>query len=307
MICAAFWNHTNIRNDNNVFACCRYKTPVAKFDGSVDKILHLEEYKKLREDSVNEINNPNCQKCYYEESLGKKSLRQKFNEEYSTDEVSLQFLEIGLDNICNLTCDGCWDEFSSSWAKKNNSATVIRSSADVKSLPATVNKVLFLGGEPLMTSRHIKLLKIANRKNLSVVYNTNGTFLLDNETIQLLKECLDVCFILSIDGYGELNNRVRTGSDWKSILEFIEQIKNLEFKLTIHTVIHKNNWQGLIELGEFITSNKLNWTTNVLTHPEHLDISTVENKNDIMDTINKSIVPNKQFILRHLNENINAQ
>jgi len=190
--CSAFWVHTNVRNDNNIFPCCRYKTPVAKFDGDVINILHKQEYQKLRQDSLGGVYNPNCQKCYYEESLGKKSLRQEFNEEYSTEEISLKFLEVGLDNICNLTCDGCWGEFSSSWAKKNDELIVVRSSKEITELPNTLTKIVFLGGEPLMTKRHIKLLKIANRRELMVTYNTNGTFMLDNETIDLLKQCRSV-------------------------------------------------------------------------------------------------------------------
>lgn len=298
--CAAFWNHTNIRNDNNVFPCCRYKEPVTKFTGNVVEILNTEEYKKLREDSLNGVENPNCQKCYYEESLGKHSLRQQFNEEYETNEINLQFLEVGLDNICNLTCDGCWDEFSSSWAKKSNAIKIVRTSQEIKELPLTVNKLLFLGGEPLMTTRHVRLLKIANRRDLVVTYNTNGTFLLDNETIDLLKQCRSVHFILSIDGYGPLNNTVRSGSKWEDILEFIDQIIHLQFALTIHTVIHQNNWHGIPELEAFINNRRLMWTTNILTYPTHLDIAKIEDKTGIINTINNSNIPNKKYILEHL-------
>jgi molybdenum cofactor biosynthesis enzyme MoaA len=295
--CAAFWHHTNIRNDNNIFPCCRFKTPIQKFDGDVVNILNSAEYKALRE-NVGPI--AGCAKCDYEESKGKKSLRQQFNEEYDTETINLEFLEVGLDNICNLTCDGCWDEFSSGWAKKNNASVIVRSSTDIKELPDTINKILFLGGEPLMSTRHIKLLKIANRSELDVTYNTNGTFLLDDTTIELLKECKHVKFILSIDGYGILNEIVRSGSKWIDILKFIEQIKQLEFELVIHTVIHLNNWHGLLELEKFVNSVGVKWTTNVLTYPTKLDIATIEDKSAIVHTINKSNIPNKTYILEHL-------
>jgi hypothetical protein len=79
-LCSAFWNHTNIRGGNRVFPCCRYKTPIQTFGGDLEKVLYSKEYKSLRSDSSNGIRNPNCEKCYYEESLGKKSTRQWFNE-----------------------------------------------------------------------------------------------------------------------------------------------------------------------------------------------------------------------------------
>ena len=115
--CAAFWHHTNIRNDNNVFPCCRFKTPIQKFNGDVVNILNSAEYKELRE---HQGPIAGCAKCDYEEFMGKESLREQFNKQYDMETVKLEFLEVGLDNICNLTCDGCWDEFSSSWAKKSN-------------------------------------------------------------------------------------------------------------------------------------------------------------------------------------------
>lgn len=295
--CAAFWHHTNIRNDNNIFPCCRFKTPIQKFDGNVVNILNSAEYQALRD---HEGPIAGCAKCDYEETLGKESLRQQFNKQYDTETVKLEFLEVGLDNICNLTCDGCWEEFSSSWAKKTNTNIIVRSSDDIKELPDTVNKILFLGGEPLMTTRHIKLLKIANRPALDVTYNTNGTFLLDEATIELLNDCKHVKFILSVDGYGELNDKVRSGSSWADIVKFIDQISYLGFELVIHTVIHKNNWQGIRELEDFIRRCHLPWTTNVLTYPLHLDIATIEDKSGIRAIINSSNVPNKAYILQHL-------
>jgi molybdenum cofactor biosynthesis enzyme MoaA len=295
--CAAFWHHTNIRNNNDIFPCCRFKTPVQKFDGDVVNILNSAEYKALRE-HVGPI--AGCAKCDYEESKGKESLRQQFNKQYDMETVKLEFLEVGLDNICNLTCDGCWDEFSSSWAKKSESAIIVRSSTDITKLPDTVNKILFLGGEPLMTTRHVRLLKIANRPNLDVTYNTNGTFLLDEETISLLNDCRLVKFILSIDGYGKLNEQVRSGSKWDDIVRFIDQISDLGFELVIHTVIHKNNWQGIPELETFVRRCHLPWTTNILTYPKHLDIATIENKHDIISVIKTTSIPNKDYILKHL-------
>jgi len=296
--CAAFWHHTNIRNDNKIFPCCRFKTPVDKFDGNVVEILNKDSYIKLREQSLTGTPINGCQKCYYEESLGKKSLRQQFNEDYDTDTVSLKFLEVGLDNICNLTCDGCWDEFSSSWAKKTNANVIVRSSKEITELPATINKVLFLGGEPLMTTRHIKLLKLANRKELEVTYNTNGTFLLDADTISLLNECKAVKFILSIDGYGKLNEQVRSGSHWEDVLKFISQIKNLGYNLTIHTVVHLNNWHGLKDLEKFIEESALPWTLNVLTYPKNLDI--IHAKDACAEFIETTNIPNKEYVLKHL-------
>jgi sulfatase maturation enzyme AslB (radical SAM superfamily) len=151
-----------------------------------------------------------------------------------------------------------------------------------------------------MSTRHVKLLKIANRSKLDVTYNTNGTFLLDTDTIELLNECKHVKFILSIDGYGVLNELVRSGSHWPDILKFIEQIKQLKFELVIHTVIHLNNWHGLTELEKFVKGVGVKWTTNILTYPHKLDIVNIADPTVFFKTIEGLDLPNKKYIIDHV-------
>jgi sulfatase maturation enzyme AslB (radical SAM superfamily) len=301
--CAAFWHHTNIRSDNRIFPCCRFKEPVATFHGTVDNILLLPEYVQLRKQSSEGEYISSCQKCYKEESQGKQSLRQVFNKEYNTDTVSLEYLEIGFDNICNLTCDGCWEEFSSEWGKKLMvvKSKIVKSTAEFTQISDTISKVLFLGGEPLMTTRHQKFLESFNDlSKLTVIYNTNGTFLLDDKTINILNQCKSAEFIVSIDGYADLNSRVRPGSNWKDILLLIDQIKSLQFKLSVHSVIHLNNWKGLKELSKFVKSLDVNWTVNVLTYPHRLDIINIENKQEFISLIESIDVPTKEYIIAHV-------
>lgn len=306
-ICSAFWRHVNLRGDDRVFPCCRFKEPIGKFDGNIVNILDTQEYQELRRASTAGEQIAGCAKCYHEERLGKESLRQQFNKNYQRNSVDLEYLEVGFDNICNLTCDGCFDEFSNSWAKENNpdkpKRILTTRLKEIKSLPQSIKKILFLGGEPLMTNRHKKLLKmVKNKHEVSVTYNTNGTFLLDVETIDLLDEFKKVDFIISIDAYGVLNNHVRKGSKWAEILEFIDQLEDLEFDITIHSVIHKNNWFGLTDLSKFIERSKLPWTTNILTYPNHLDIINLsdEEKINFKETLEQINVPNKDYILEHL-------
>lgn len=304
--CAAFWKHTNVRSDNKIFPCCRFKTPVDNFTGDLVHILDSNAYKELRTKSLTGEVIQGCKKCYYEESKGKKSLRQKFNEEYTTDTVELEFLEIGFDNICNLTCDGCWSEFSSEWSKKlNPTADKIihyRSVDDIVTVPSSIKKILFLGGEPLMTNRHEKFLNlIEDPLTVEVTYNTNGTFLLKEEFINFLQQFKSVKFILSIDGYKELNDKVRSGSTWQDIITFIEQVTRFNFKLEVNTVLHLNNWHGIKELESFIQKLEVTWTVNVLTYPKHLDIINAENIEQIINLLNETDIPNKNYIIKHLN------
>jgi sulfatase maturation enzyme AslB (radical SAM superfamily) len=286
--CAAFWKHTNIRSDNRIFPCCRFKEPVDKFNGNVEEILFYESYQTLRTKSQNGEYISGCNKCYHEESIGKVSLRQQFNKEYDTDFVSLKYLEIGFDNICNLTCDGCWSEFSNEWAKKEglDKTIQIKSTETITTVPDTIEKIVFLGGEPLMTNRHVKFLQLVKHKeSVDVNYNTNGTFLFSDVAIELLKGFRNVNIILSIDGYKDLNEQVRSGSKWDQILTFIEQIKQLQYNLKVHTVVHMNSWRGLNQLEEFVNTITDNWNVNFLTYPSHLDIINETDQDQLLDML----------------------
>lgn len=306
--CAAFWNHTNLRSGNRIYPCCRFKTPIQTFDGDVRAILQSNQYNILRETDVSSLTD--CSKCMYEESKGKESLRQWFNKNYSTDDVELKYFEIGFDNICNLACDGCWEEWSHTWALvKNPTRTakeVIVHTDDLYNIPDNIEKVLFLGGEPLITNRHRKFLKkIKNLKNLEVVYNTNGMHKIHNDDIVLLKQCKRVEFIISIDGYGEVNEKVRKYSQWKTIVETINDIITNKFNLTIHTTIHRNNWDDLPTLSKWIAGNNYAWTTNVLTYPKELDVAQLNNEDKInlMYILENYTIPNSSYIKDHLDGN----
>jgi len=309
-VCSAFWIHTNLRSGNKVFPCCRYKQSIMDFDGDLNSVLLSDAYDTLRRDSITGVHNPNCQKCYYEESLGKKSLREEFNEKYDQfEDPQLKFLQIGFDNMCNLACDGCGPEFSSTWAlliePHHPSKIAVVSTREINCVPNSIEKILFLGGEPLMNNRHRRFLSGLNDlSKVEVVYNTNGSFLLDNETVSLLKKCKRVEFIVSVDGYKDLNAKVRKNSQWSDVLKFIDQIKTHEFDLLIHTTLHLNNWFGLQDLQAFIKSIDAGWRINVLTHPTRLDIVNLpeHDKETLLNDLGTLDI-STDFIKRHLYTN----
>ena len=316
-MCSAFWKHTNIRSGNNIFPCCRFKYPVAKFDGDVEKILHLPVYEQLRHDSANGIPIKGCAKCYQEDKQGKEilpnevqagaSTRQEFNEHYTTDTVQLEYLEAGFDNICNLMCVMCSGVYSNKWANAENPNVSpklnIKDTDEFVNIPDTITHVEFLGGEPFMTNRHKTFIqKLKDPSKVSVVYNTNATFMLDNTTIELLKQCKEVFFYVSIDAYGELNDKVREGSKWEDIEAFLVQLKELNFKFQIHSVLHSDNWQGFTELETWIEENKYNWRIMACTYPPQLDPASLEqvDRTKLINIINESQIPNKDYFIEHL-------
>jgi sulfatase maturation enzyme AslB (radical SAM superfamily) len=266
--------------------------------------LHSEQYKKLRQDMESNWL-PGCGKCKQEEELGVESLRQKFNAKYDPALPKLKYLEVGFDNICDLTCDGCWEEWSSSWwAKKNPQLPAkqgITSTDKFTNIPNSINRVVFLGGEPLMTNRHRKFLEsLDSLESLTVEYFTNGMHKLQDTDIDLLSKCKQVHFTVSIDAVGTLNDKVRSGSVWSKVLDTLNQIAG-KFDYTIHTTVHKNNWHGLSDMHDFVKAYK-KWTINVLTFPRGMDIVNLDqtDKSKFLDMLEKFDIPNSHYIKSHL-------
>ena len=309
--CSAFWKHTNIRPGGRIFPCCRFKHSIGTTDGDLESVLHSEAYEELRKLSSAGEHISGCEKCYYEESIQHKSLRQEFNEKYKADNVGLEYLEIGIDNLCNLTCDGCNSEFSTSWRAKEiretGKANYDYMTIDtIKSVPDTVTKVLFLGGEPLSTKRHLELLKlIKDPTKVDVVYNTNAMYMPDKENEAIWAKFKSVMFILSIDGVRKVAESVRSGTKWMHVQRFIEYITTKKYKLEFNTVIHINNYKDIENITNYVRSFNADWYINVLTYPLLLDIKHLpdQEKEYIKNISAKLDLPTKDFIINHLNTN----
>ena len=310
-ICSAFWKHINIRPGGRVYPCCRFKFPVGTTDGDLDSVLDSDAYKMLRNRSLNNEKIVGCEKCYYEESIGHKSLREEFNEQYSADSVGLEYLEIGIDNLCNLVCDGCNSEFSTSWrakeireqgAAKHDYMTV----DTITSVPSSVRKILFLGGEPLITKRHLEVLNLVKAPELvTVVYNTNAMYMPDIETESVWSKFKSVEFIVSVDGVEEIAERVRGGTKWKQVIEFVDFVCSRGYGLEFNSVMHINNYNDFDNIASYVRQYNADWYINVLTYPKHLDINNLDSKEKsyIKETVLCLDLPNKDFIINHLNAN----
>lgn len=310
-ICSAFWKHTNIRPGNRIYPCCRFKSPVTEFDGDISKVLNSETYIRLRDESAQGRKISGCEKCYYEEEIGHKSLRQEFNEQYDTETVELKYLEIGIDNLCNMACDGCNSEYSTKWIEKEKTMYGkakhdYLSINEVSAVPDSVEKILFLGGEPLLTKRHLDILKLHNNPKICrVFYNTNASTIPDQKCLDVWKNFDDIKFIASLDGLGEVNEQVRHGSKWTETVSFLDWCRDNDYELSINSVIHRNNLFNVLDMKEFVDDYTDDWYVNVLTYPRHLDIKThdKETLDAFLIDLEKADIPNKEFIRNHILQN----
>ena len=105
-------------------------------------------------------------------------------------------------------------------------------------------------------------------------------FKLKEEWKDLLRKCKYVKFFVSIDAFSKLNDEVRSGSKWDTIVETVQDLES-EWPVTINTVIHKKNVQGIEDLKRWV--DKRPWEINILTYPEHLRITPDDEQRIIRD------------------------
>lgn len=138
-------------------------------------------------------------------------------------------LDIGIGNVCNLTCVFCDEAWSSSWAKEKNipssifsfnKDTILGIARDLKGMTS----ISFKGGEPFNMPHLDEFLAILYENNpdchISII--TNGT----ETTNSINKELFKFSNIISIssEATGELYQYMRGGKyKWENVLANIQK------------------------------------------------------------------------------------
>ena len=279
--------------------------PFIHFHVGVDKkqkICCLSE-SEVDSTSLNEIRNKmlngefpvECSVCYAKENQKLISGRQRAIKNHLSDEdkvidsiqmhingkpPKLLSYDLRYSNLCNLECQMCSATYSSSIAEAQGITNKFLSSElDIK-INDSATDIYLAGGEPFLIKSFSRLLNNVTNKDCEIVINTNCTILTEH-LMSALDKFSNVSFIVSIDGYGILNEKIRKNSQWNDI------VKNLEIlakrfggyhKFFINTVVQKDNVNNLLELGTWLVSIGINkWRLNPLAEPKELLYANCDN------------------------------
>ena len=196
--CVLPWIHFHAWPDKRVMPCCVADStmPVAQIDGdqSILDMMNSERYKEIREAMLDDIEVPECKRCFDLELMGTWTMRQSHNKRRGSDyvdyiasntqedgalsEFEMKYMDIRFSNLCNMKCRSCGPDCSSLWAQEfkdkrgqemwdeyfPNRKVVINNNDDqkfmVKLKPylADVSEVYFAGGEIIITPEHYECL-----------------------------------------------------------------------------------------------------------------------------------------------------
>lgn len=277
--CSIPWVHLRLdpldSGEPGVSPCCKFYyeewetiNPDNSVREGISTALNTLPFQSIRRDMLEGKRVRGCVNCYNDELVHGESMRTRSNAKYELDVDTLtqrfdgvKFIEISLDNTCNLECKMC-SSYHSTKLRKRDAALGLTVHRNWTVDPELLNEldlnnvelIKFVGGEPLLSKNHLPFLqKFPDPGNLRLLYNTNATIIPSGPAAELMASAKELNFIISCDGIYKYNDYQRWGSDFETIIhnagvikESFDNIKWFTF-LNTFTLLNLNNYTATIE------------------------------------------------------------
>ena len=230
---------------------------------TIDEAFNSEDYKKLRTDMLNGVENDICKVCYNMENRGSKSYREDANQNYKNEygigvedlivdikddgEMKPNFIKLDIrpSNICNFKCRTCSSQYSTKWIEEEREYHISMGKEFDENVYKTAEKsygisnqsivnlkeIYIAGGESLYMTEMYKFIEtIENKSKIVLNIHTNLSLLKFKkyDVFELLKDFSHVNFFISCDGIGEIGEYIRTGFNWETFTKNVEKLLTIE-------------------------------------------------------------------------------
>lgn len=235
--CSAPWRGITVRENGDVKTCCVGATVLGNLQTkSIQEIVEGDALRNIQAQMRTGASHPNCASCIEQEQHSNHaSLRQHYQKHYPYDseDLQLQCLDIRWNNRCNLACQYCGPQLSSTWQKRLGQTRNSARNAYQDSLlewilerAHHVREIMLVGGEPmLMAQNHQLIERLPEQCQISII--TNLSYRLD--TIR----CWDnlaarpadrVIWNVSGENTGERFEYVRNGANWHTVEQNLQTL-----------------------------------------------------------------------------------
>jgi MoaA/NifB/PqqE/SkfB family radical SAM enzyme len=243
--------------------------------------------------------------CINDETVGKQSRRLgdmvKRGQNVKQSYVGPKYIEICMEYTCNQACMICGTGSSSLWRKYTDATmqgnSPIALDDDIEKLLENIDltqldTLQILGGEPLLTVKHLTLLNFLEKKGIDLSkielwYHTNGSCRVDKDTLRLWKKFKLVFLYFSLDDIDQGFNYQRYPGDWKSITDNMYWFKehvSPNVLLRVERTVSLLNAHRLSELEQWkeenFSSTKFNYQIEMNTHMAFGSILSMSNISD---------------------------
>jgi len=248
---------------------------------------------KIKENMLNGIRPIECKKCWALEDNNLISDRQLKNsafdfyadkdievieEQCRAGQYSEQIIKLYTSNLCNSACVTCGPVLSTKWQSLEN-IQITKSSISDEKLNCiqweNVKILSFVGGEPLYEKKNLDILEhLAQIGNTDcfISLTTNGSVTLTANQQETFKKFKNLNICLSIDGVGKQFEYIRYPTKWQTLLDNIQQYKNIGAKLSVSFTVSNLNILYYEEIINWFNEQGLEYNHNLVRTPKYFNI-----------------------------------
>lgn len=240
-LCSKAWTDLNISfSRKQLRHCCKSTYESFPSELSVDFFNNSNNIIKRRQDLLSGIENSGCNHCWQSYRNTGTAYREHMNQWKSLSDVhnNVEFIEIMLDNLCDMSCVYCNEESSHKIAQEKGLQTKMQTPSTenykvfLDWLSTVDNEFVlsFLGGEVTYSKNFYNFLNLLIQDNrltdkqmhLSLMTNGNTNTAQLDKLFKLYNTTPSKWSLLTIfsnESTGELSELVRWGLDWKTYEE----------------------------------------------------------------------------------------
>jgi len=270
--CMMPWVHMHLWPAGYTYPCCMSDPalPVGNTQTqSLQEIWNGDEMRQLRLNMLQDKPSLECRRCYELEENGMWTLRKSANENFkhhqhkveetsddgSAGDVNIAYMDIRFSNLCNLKCRSCGPQFSSSWFEDHKAThgdpghpkilqvrdDMLSFMDELEPLLASVERVYWAGGEPLITKEHYNILDkwiAMGKRDVKMDYTTNFTqmYYKNKTAFDYWNKFEHVRVAASLDANHARGEYLLKNIVWSEVVQnrrnMIEQCPHVYFELT---------------------------------------------------------------------------
>jgi len=302
--CMMPWVHMHLWPAGYTYPCCMADPdlPIGNTQTqSLQDIWNGPEMRQIRMNMLQDKKSPECRRCYELEENGMWTLRKSSNENFkhhrervyetsddgSAGDVNMAYMDIRFSNLCNLKCRSCGPQFSSSWFEDHKQIygdlphkkilqvrdEMLSFMDELDPLLASVERVYWAGGEPLITKEHYDILDkwiAMGKRDVKMDYTTNFTqmYYKRKTAFEYWNSFKHVRVAASLDANHARGEYLRKNMVWSQVVQnrrdMIEQCPHVYFEITPTVSIY-----NVFNLPDFHKE----WIEEGLLEPQNIRIN----------------------------------
>ncbi len=319
-LCPLPWMSLSLGPDSTPRVCCHQSGKLeSSISNNLSELKRLKHNKKIQEKMKSGEVPDECGECFSLEKEGCTSPRQQYLERFKingSSEQKIRYLDITIDNRCNLECIMCSPHFS----KRLDDFFVQRlgqrptdkwelnfSNEDMSVLLPDLEMLTLTGGEPLLSHKAMSFLRFvaaspeASHISLRIFSNMTST---PEDLESIFNSFHSVELLLSIDSVKENYEFIRYPAKWDLVDQNIKKIVKMKIPhmtINFHSVIMASNWMHLEDLITYFQELELNNSSSIPSFMEienpvylHPTVLPTEDFSKGLSTIEKWIEKNTE-------------